>query len=83
MKLDRTAKILLGLIAALFFLNLLSHFLSSKPAMANPENGNIGRYQMSSWGAVQLAAPEVKSGYYVVDTVTGKVVQNWIEARRK
>lgn len=83
MKSNRTMKLLLGLIAALLLLNLLTSLLSSEPAIARPEDEGRGRYQISAWAAVQEAAGEVKSGYYVLDTATGMVVENWIEARRR
>jgi hypothetical protein len=69
MKADRAIKLLLCVIALLLLLNLASSF-QSKPAMAA---GEIGRYQISAWAA-QSGTYMHHSGYYVVDTTTGKVV---------
>ncbi len=69
MKRDKGLKVLLGLIALLLLLNLASG-LQSRPAMAA---GEIGRYQISAWAA-QSGTYMHHSGYYVLDTITGKVV---------
>ncbi len=69
MKTDGIVKVLLGVIALLLLLNLVSSF-QLKSAMAA---GEIGRYQISAWAA-QSGTYMHHSGYYVVDTMTGKVV---------
>ena len=73
MKIDRDMKVVLWVIAALLFLNLLSSFFSSQTALALRGNEDMGRYQISSWAAYG-GATIAHIGYYVVDTVTGKVV---------
>ncbi len=70
MKMDRAIKVLLGLIVILLLLNLVNGLLS-RSAMAA---GETGRYQISAWAA-QSGAYMHHSGYYIVDTVTGKVVE--------
>ena len=73
MKLDRFTKLLLGLVVVLLFMNLMLSMFVSQPALAVPENEAVGRYQIAAWGA-QLAEGYLRQGYYVLDTVTGKVV---------
>jgi hypothetical protein len=73
MKTDRITKILLALIVILLLINLVNNSFSSKPALAISEIGEKGRYQISAW-AVQPQNVEPRSGYYVLDTVTGMVV---------
>jgi len=74
MKTDLVTKVLLGFIAVLLFLNLIYHF-SADPATAAKGNGEIGRYQISAWAA-QAGQSTHHSGYFVVDTTTGKVVES-------
>lgn len=73
MRVDGFTKLLLGLIAVLLFMNLMHSVFVSQPALAVPENQAVGRYQVAAWGA-QLAEGYVREGYYVLDTVTGKVM---------
>jgi hypothetical protein len=81
MKTDRLTKILLGIIAILLCINLLNSLLSSKPALAVPGSEDTGRYQIAAWG-VQAQNSDPRSGYYVLDTVTGKVVAGKSEIYR-
>jgi hypothetical protein len=62
MKTDRHAIALLGIIAALLFLNLLSYPISSKPASAAAESEQKGRYQIAAWGG-QAQNSDPRSGY--------------------
>ncbi len=78
MKTDQLTKILLGAIAVLLFINLVSSFISSRPALAVPSSERAGRYQISAW-AVQPQNAEPRSGYYVLDTATGAVVASKME----
>ncbi len=78
MKVDRFTKIILCITAILLFLNLAHSFLASKPALAVRGSEDIGRYQISAWGA-QAGATVHHSGYYVLDTTTGKVVDSRME----
>jgi hypothetical protein len=78
MKTDRFTKVILCIIAALLLLNFANSFLASKPASAAPENDVVGRYQMSAWAAYGGALVQ-HNGYYVVDTLTGKIVDQHAE----
>lgn len=73
MKTDLFTKVMLSVIAALLFLNLFSAVLSSRPATAEQTGGSINRYQISAW-ASSIGTYGHHSGYYVVDTTTGKLV---------
>jgi hypothetical protein len=73
MKVDSLTKLLLGLIAVLLFMNLMHGMFVSQPASAARDNEAIGRYQIATWAA-QLAEGYLHEGYYILDTVTGKVV---------
>lgn len=79
MKIDIWTKTALWVIAALLFLNLLNSIFISKPALAISNSNNAGRYQISSWAAQSGRATSF-SGYYVLDTVTGKVKDKSAEA---
>jgi hypothetical protein len=56
---------LLGMLAAVGLLLLLG---------AGGGDSEVGRYQIAAWGASKGDA--YRSGYYVLDTRTGKVVDN-------
>jgi hypothetical protein len=73
MKNDRMTKVLLGIVSVLLLLNLLNSVLSSNAALAVSENEKRGRYQISAWAA-QTEGSLVHSGYYVLDTATGKIL---------
>ena len=73
MKTDRFNKVMLCVIAGLLFLNLLSGLFSLRSATAAP-NGTVNRFQISAWAATAGLYGIHHSGYYVVDTMTGKVV---------
>jgi hypothetical protein len=66
-------KFLLTVIALLLLLNLATGLMTSAPAVA--ENGGTGRYQIAAWAA-QSGPYQHHSGYFVVDTVTGKVIES-------
>ncbi len=76
MKPDTFTKIMLVVIAILLAANLLGGFFSTKPAVA--DKGDVGRYQIAAWAA-QSGSYAHHSGYYIVDTVTGKVVASKAE----
>ncbi len=82
MKVDRFTKVILCIIAVLLFLNLAHSFLASKPALAVRGSEDIGRYQISAW-ASQAGATVHHSGYYVLDTTTGKVVAREAEVHTR
>jgi hypothetical protein len=78
MNVDRSTKVILCIIAVLLFLNFAQKLLDSKPVFAAPENNATGRYQISSWAAYGGALVH-HNGYYVVDTFTGKIVDQHSE----
>jgi len=82
MKADRVTKAVLWIIAMLLFLNLAHSLLTSKPALAVGGSEDIGRYQISAWAA-QAGAYTHHSGYYVIDTTTGKIVDSKAEVHRQ
>ncbi len=73
MKTDLFTKVVLSAIAVLLCMNLISGLLSSRPATAEQANGQVNRYQISAW-ASPIGTFGHHSGYYVIDTVTGKLV---------
>jgi hypothetical protein len=90
MKIDKFNKIFLGLIAVLLLINLISGYLPSKSVQAGKHiegvgqyeifyREGIGRYQISSWAAQTGNAGYHHSGYYILDTVTGDVVDQSME----
>ena len=72
-------RILLGIIAVLLLLNFAQGLFSTNTAVADDDDDNNGRYQISAWAA-QTGTGYHHSGYYVLDTVTGKVVDSKSEA---
>lgn len=51
----------------------LATSVAPNAAQAQGQQGEIGRYQISAWASYSGARVH-HSGYYVLDTVTGKVV---------
>ncbi|NWG02826.1 MAG: hypothetical protein HXY44_08230 [Syntrophaceae bacterium] len=78
METDRITKVFLGIVSILLLLNLLNNVFSSKAALAVSEDEKKGRYQISAW-AVEAEGVKARSGYYVLDTATGKVVASKAE----
>ena len=60
---ERAKIFLLGMLAAVGLLLILG---------AGTEDKVVGRYQIAAWGATR--GDSYRSGYYVLDTTTGKVV---------
>jgi len=75
MKSNLFYKCMLSLIATLLLLNFMQGVFSSKPAMADNLSEKIGKYQISAWSA-QSGPRSHHSGYFVIDTTTGKVVDS-------
>jgi membrane associated rhomboid family serine protease len=73
MKTDKFNKVMLCLIAVLLFLNLVSGLFSLRPATAE-QAGPVNRFQISAWASTAGLYGGHHSGYYVLDTMTGKVV---------
>jgi hypothetical protein len=82
MKDDRLTKVLLCIIALLLFLNLAHSLFTSRPAMAVSGNGEIGRYQIGVWATQGTGAIASHTGYYILDTATGKVLARKAEEYR-
>jgi len=77
MKSDYFTKVVLCVIAILLCLNLL-RALTSKPVEAANAGDAAGRYQIAAWAA-QSGSYTHHNGYYIVDTVTGKIVDSKAE----
>jgi hypothetical protein len=73
MKIDLLTKIVLGVIAVVLALNFSHRLFIARPALAINDDVGKGRYQISAWAA-QSQGNVYHSGYYVLDTLTGKVV---------
>lgn len=73
MKTDLFTKVVLSAIAVLLCLNLLNGLFASRPATADQTGNTVNRYQISAW-ASSIGTYGHHSGYYVLDTTTGKVV---------
>lgn len=74
MKSDLWTKGALWIIAVLLILTFFQNIFVSKQALAIGEGEGMGRYQISSWAAYG-GASITHVGYYVLDTVTGRVVE--------
>lgn len=81
MKTDGLTRALMGIIVVLLLMNLLNNIISSKSALATTESEQKGRYQIAAWGG-QTQNAEPRSGYYVLDTATGRVVASKTETHR-
>ncbi len=75
MKRDIFNKMVLGIIALLLLLNFIQGLVSTNTAAADKENSETGRYQISAWAA-QTGVGYHHSGYYIVDTATGKITDS-------
>jgi hypothetical protein len=75
MKIDRSIRSILVVIAFLLLLNLAYRMFSGHTVQAQQEGITIGRYQIGTWGA-QMGPGYTRHGYYIIDTATGKVVDH-------
>jgi hypothetical protein len=75
MKVNLFTKVILSAIAVLLLLNLFSGLFASRPALAQHEANQIGRYQIAAW-ASSIGTYGHHNGYYIVDTATGKVTDS-------
>jgi hypothetical protein len=78
MKGEYLNKLLLGIIALLLLMNFMQGLFSANTASAQNDSEQIGRYQVSAWAA-QSGRIGHHSGYYVIDTITGKLVDSKAE----
>lgn len=82
MKIDLWSKVALWVIAVMLVLNFAHRLFVARPAEAVSNAEGIGRYQISSWSAF-TGGVTFHSGYYTLDTVTGKVVETHTDAHRR
>jgi hypothetical protein len=78
MKTDRYTRIILSLVAVLLLLNLMSSMLTSGSVQAQENQNEVGRYEIAAWAATSGPLGH-HSGYYVLDTMTGKVIDKHFE----
>jgi len=76
---DMLKIILIGAAGLLLLMNFVQGFFSTNSAIAVNGDEQAGRYQISAWAA-QISTGYHHSGYYIVDTVTGKVIESKSEA---
>ena len=75
MKKDLLYKLLLCIVVVLLLQNFTHGMFSSGTAEAVKGNEDIGRYQISSWASP--SGPRMHhSGFYIIDTTTGKVIDS-------
>jgi hypothetical protein len=60
----------------------VNSLFSSKTALAVSGNEDKGRSQISAWAA-QTEGAKVHSGYYVLDTATGKIVASRMDVHQE
>ena len=82
MKKNLLATIGLWAIAVLFLLNLFVTLFEPKTASAQKDISPIGRYQISSW-ALSTGGTTHYTGYYVLDTTTGKMIDKYKEVHKQ
>lgn len=75
---DTCTKILLMIVALLLLVNVSQSLWPTTPAVASDAQNEIGRYQLSSW-ASRSGPIGHHSGYYILDTATGRVVDSKAE----
>ncbi|UCE80087.1 MAG: hypothetical protein JSV13_05515 [Nitrospiraceae bacterium] len=78
MKGDVMTKALLIIVAMLLGVALMLYGGSTQSVTAQEGKTQIGRYQISAWAA-QAGARTHHAGYYVLDTVTGKIIDRGAE----
>ncbi len=75
---DVMTKALLIIVAMVLGIALMYYGGSTQSATAQEDKMQIGRYQISAWAA-QAGARTHHAGYYVLDTVTGKIIDSGAE----
>lgn len=73
MTINRLTNGILLILSLLLVLGLAGSFPFFKSAGAEGEQSAIGRYQIAAWGSYSGERVH-HSGYYVLDTVTGRIV---------
>ncbi|MBN2107560.1 MAG: hypothetical protein JW832_09035 [Deltaproteobacteria bacterium] len=69
-------------IAVLLFFNLFVFLLEANTASAQKGASAIGRYQVSSW-ALSTGGTSHYTGYYVIDTTTGRITDKATEVHKQ
>jgi hypothetical protein len=64
-------------VAILLFINFVTTFFQPGNVFAENKN-DIGRYEISAWASPSKGVKQF-SGYYIIDTTTGKVVDKRTE----
>jgi hypothetical protein len=82
MKIDGWLKAALWIIAVMLVLNFAHRILIARPAQAIGTADQIGRYQITAWSSY-TGGVSYHSGYYILDTVTGKVVGAQVDAHQR
>lgn len=78
MRRDVLTKTLFIIVAILLVAVLLQNGAGTKTATAEESKMQVGRYQIAAWAA-QAGARTHHNGYYVLDTVTGKIIDSGAE----
>lgn len=82
MKTNVLSTIGLWAIIILLFLNLFVTLFEPKTASAERDTNPSGRYQISSW-ALSTGGTSHYTGYYVIDTATGKIFDKRSEVHKQ
>jgi hypothetical protein len=82
MKMDLWTRIALWAIAVMLVLNFVHGVFVARPAQAVSDAEEVGRYQITSWAAYTGGVTH-HSGYYILDTVTGKVTDRLAEVHSR
>jgi len=72
----------LWILGILFLLNLAVTVLEPQTAYAKKDTDPVGRYQITSW-ALSTGGMSHYTGYYVLDTATGKIIDKFSELHKQ
>lgn len=75
---NNLTKRLLFTLSAFVLLGLAVAISPLTDANAEPDQNEVGRYQLSSWASYSGSRVH-HSGYYIIDTRTGKIVDSGYE----
>lgn len=81
MKINISAVIGIWLIAIMLILNFLSTLFEPRTVLAQKDTSPVGRYQVSAWAA-STGGTTHHDGYFIIDTVTGKVFDKGMEEHK-
>lgn len=71
-------KALLVMFALILAMDVMHYADGTQSATAQQDKMQIGRYQIAAWAA-QSGARTHHAGYYVLDAVTGKIIDSFAE----